>query len=109
MAREERDAPALTIGDIGSAPQLVPFTQQASPVIALLSVVAVTQLQLREAARRPDAKIPARTLVHVAYVRVLSGWRTGRPDPDMSVYDFTWRWPASAATRTARATARPAG
>jgi hypothetical protein len=60
------------------------------PVIALLSVVAVALLQLREAARRPDAKdTPAATWVPPAYVRVLSGWRLGRPDPAMSVYDFS--------------------
>jgi hypothetical protein len=46
------------------------------PVIALLSVVAVLLLDLRDAARRPDAEQrPAADLAPAEYVRVLSGWR----------------------------------
>jgi hypothetical protein len=75
----------------GAGVELLQFGTKAAlePVIALLSVVAVALLQLREAARRPDARdTPAATWVPPAYVRVLSGWRLGRPDPAMSVYDF---------------------
>ena len=59
------------------------------PVIALLSVVAVALLQLRQAARAADADLaPATSLVPAAYVRVLSGWRHGAPRDDLSVRDF---------------------
>jgi hypothetical protein len=64
-------------------------SQALEPMIGLLSVVAVTLLNLREAARRPDAKErPARDVVDAEYVRVLSGWRHGQARPDWSVYDF---------------------
>ena len=64
-------------------------SQALEPMIALLSVVAVTLLQLRDAARRPDAKERrADTVVGPRYVAVLSAWRLGRPQPDWSVHDF---------------------
>jgi len=64
-------------------------SQALEPMIGLLSVVAVTLLNLREAARRPDAKErPAREIIDPQYIRVLSGWRHGRPRLDWSVYDF---------------------
>jgi hypothetical protein len=64
-------------------------SQALEPMIGLLSVVAVTLLNLREAARRPDAKErPASEVVDPEYVRVLSGWRHGTPRPEWSVYDF---------------------
>jgi hypothetical protein len=63
--------------------------QALEPMIALLSVVAVTLLNLREAARRPDAKErPASEVVDAQYVMVLSGWRLGKPRLDWSVHDF---------------------
>src|SRR5215207_4498177 len=50
------------------------------PVIALLSVVAVLLLNLRDAARDPGARqTPAAELAPAEYVRVLSGWRWGDP------------------------------
>ena len=59
------------------------------PVLALLSVVAVALLQLRQAARHPDAdRAPAGGLVPAPYVRVLSAWRHGSPRDDMSVAEF---------------------
>lgn len=64
-------------------------SQALEPMIALLSVVAVTLLNLREAARRPDAKErPAKEVVDPCYVHVLSSWRHGKPQPDWSVHDF---------------------
>lgn len=64
-------------------------SQALEPMIALLSVVAVTLLNLREAARRPDAKErPATEVVDQQYVHVLSSWRDGKPRPDWSVHDF---------------------
>jgi len=59
------------------------------PAIALISVVALTLLTLRDASRRPDAKKRLATeLVSVEYVEVLSMWRHKRACPDWSVYDF---------------------
>lgn len=75
----------------GCAIEQLQFTssQALEPMIGLLSVVAVTLLNLREAARRPDAKQrPASTVVDPEYVRVLSAYRHGKPKPDWSVHDF---------------------
>jgi hypothetical protein len=75
----------------GCAIEELQFTsaQALQPMIALLSVVAVTLLNLREASRRPDAKErPATSVVDAAYVTVLSGWRHGKPRFDWSVHDF---------------------
>lgn len=75
----------------GCAIEELQFTssQALEPMIALLSVVAVTLLTLREAARRPDAKErPASEVVDPQYVRVLSGWRHHKPRPDWSVHEF---------------------
>jgi hypothetical protein len=64
-------------------------SQALEPMIGLLSVVAVTLLNLREAARRADAKErPATAVVDPHYVHVLSSWRHGKPRPDWSVHDF---------------------
>jgi hypothetical protein len=59
------------------------------PAIALLSVVTLTLLQLRDASRRPDAKTrPAKTVVSPLYVEVLSLWRHKQAKPDWTVHDF---------------------
>ncbi len=64
-------------------------SQAMEPMIALLSVVAVTLLNLREAGRRPDAKERRATdVVDPAYVRVLSCWRLRKVEPNWSVHDF---------------------
>lgn len=58
------------------------------PAIALLSVVAVTLLNLRDASRRPDAKTrPATTLLATDYVDVLSLWRY-RKTRALTVHEF---------------------
>jgi hypothetical protein len=67
-------------------------TEQAlQPMIALLSVVAVMLLNLRQGARRADAKErPASEVVDRIYEEVLRGWRY-KKEPDraeMSVYEF---------------------
>jgi hypothetical protein len=75
----------------GCAIEELQFTTSAAltPMIALLSVVAVTLLNLREASRRPDAKTrPATDLVAARYVAVLSAWRYEKVRPDLSIYDF---------------------
>jgi hypothetical protein len=67
------------------------FTSSAAlePMVALLSVVAVGLLQLREAARRPDAaERPAAEVVDGRYVAVLSAWRYKEVRPELSVQDF---------------------
>ena len=49
------------------------------PMIALLSVVAITLLNLREMSRNPQLQEqPASTVVPVEQVEVLSGWRYGQ-------------------------------
>lgn len=58
------------------------------PAIALLSVVAVTLLNLRDASRRPDAKTRlATTVVARDYVDVLSLWRHREIRP-LTVHEF---------------------
>lgn len=64
-------------------------TQRLEPAIALLSVVAVTLLNLREAARRPDAETRhADTVVSSDYVEVLSLKRYGAIRTDLTVREF---------------------
>jgi hypothetical protein len=59
------------------------------PAIALLSVVAVTLLNLRDASRRPDAKTRrADALLARDYVTVLSLWRYGRACDNLTVHEF---------------------
>lgn len=56
---------------------------------ALLSVVAVGLLNLRDLSRRSDAaSIPATAAVDAVYVNVLSVWRFKRRQPEMSVKAF---------------------
>lgn len=63
--------------------------QALEPMIALLAVIAVTLLKLRDAARRPDAKERrAEEVVDPRYVKVLSAGRLGQPKPDWSIHDF---------------------
>jgi len=59
--------------------------------IALLSVVAVQLLRLRDLSRRPDADaIPATEVIDVDYVEVLSLWRTKEAKLDWSVKEFLY-------------------
>jgi len=59
------------------------------PMIAMLSVVAVMLLNLRQAARRPDAKErPAIEVVEPIYEEVLRDWRYKTDRGPMSVYEF---------------------
>jgi len=59
------------------------------PTIALLSVVTLTLLQLRQASRRPDAKTrKAATVISDSYVEVLSLWRHKKIRRDWTVHDF---------------------
>jgi hypothetical protein len=64
-------------------------TARLEPAIALLSVVAVTLLNLRDASRRPDAKTRrATTLLAADYVEVLSIWRYRKTRNDTTVHEF---------------------
>jgi len=63
--------------------------ERLNPAIALLSAVALTLLNLRDASRRPDAHTrPATMLFAVDYVEVLSYWRFGKLRHDLTVHDF---------------------
>src|SRR5206468_1974588 len=58
------------------------------PMIALLSVVAVVLLNLRDLSRRPQsATEPARQVAAAEYVEVLSAWR-GRGHHEVTVQEF---------------------
>lgn len=64
-------------------------TARLEPAIALLSVVAVTLLNLRDASRRPDATTRrATTILAPDYVKVLSLWRYRKPREDLTVHEF---------------------
>jgi len=59
------------------------------PAIAIVSVVAMLLLQLREAARRPDAHTRrADELVDPEAIQVLSVWQHGESHPNWSIYDY---------------------
>lgn len=63
--------------------------ERLEPAIALLSVIAMTLMALRDASRRSDAKErPASEYLHSDYITVLSVWRHKRPISDWSVHDF---------------------
>jgi len=65
------------------------YAQRLQPAIALLSAVALTLLDLRDASRRPDAHTRrATTLVAREYVEVLSGWRHGKIRCDLTIHEF---------------------
>ena len=59
------------------------------PAIAMLSAIAMTLLNLRDASRRADAKTRrATTLLASEYVEVLSSWRYHKARLNMTVHDF---------------------
>lgn len=75
----------------GCGIELPQLTDEARlrPVIALLSVVTVLLLNLRDAARDPEApQRPAAELAPAEYVRVLSGWRWRDPDRPATAAEF---------------------
>lgn len=64
-------------------------TARLEPAIALLSVVAMTLLNLRDASRRVDAKTrPATEVIAWDYVQVLSLWRYRKVREDLTIHDF---------------------
>lgn len=65
------------------------YLDRLEPAIALLSVVAIMLLTLRDQSRAPDAKErPARECVPERWVRVLSAWRHKKVCLDWTVHDF---------------------
>ncbi len=65
--------------------------ERLQPMIALLSVVSLTLLNLRELARHPEAKRrPANDVVSEDYVQVLCAWRHKKLKPDWTIYDFCY-------------------
>lgn len=71
--------------------QALQFADEArlEPTIALLSVVALFLLQLRDAARDPElAQQPATRVMPASYVRLLSLWRHGEERPAWTVQEF---------------------
>lgn len=75
----------------GCAIEELQFTsaQALQPMIALLSVVAVTLLNLREASRdEATAQRPATEYIDRRYVAVLSAWRYQTQRLDLTVREF---------------------
>ncbi len=75
----------------GCGVQRLQFTSEArlQPAIALLSVVAVSLLQLRDVGRRPEAQTrPATDYFSPMAVMVLSLWRDRKPPAAMTLHDF---------------------
>ena len=69
------------------------FTEEPrlQPAIALLSVVAVSLLNLRDTSRRPDAHVqPATAFFPVFLVLVLSLWRFRERRTDLTVHEFCY-------------------
>jgi hypothetical protein len=63
--------------------------ERLQPAIALLSVVALSLLQMRDASRLPDAKArPATDFIQRDYVEVLSLWRHKQVHPHWSLHEF---------------------
>jgi hypothetical protein len=67
------------------------FTSEEAlqPATALISIVTLTLLSMRDASRRPDAKQRKATeIISEDYVAVLSAWRHGVVKLDWSIHDF---------------------
>ena len=63
--------------------------QRLQPAIALLSIVTLTLLEMRDASRRQDAKSRKATeIIDADYVAVLSAWRHRKIREDWSIHDF---------------------
>lgn len=59
------------------------------PAIALISIVTLTLLALRDAGRREDAKErKASDIISEDYIELLSAWRHGKVKMDWTIHDF---------------------
>jgi hypothetical protein len=80
------------------------------PAIALISIVTLTLLNLRDMSRREDAKQRKATEVfNQDYVEVLSLWRHGKVRLDGTIHEFTWAMARLGGTKTERTTTHPVG
>lgn len=69
------------------------FTREdrLKPAIALISIVTLTLLALRDAGRREDAKErKASEIISEDYIEILSAWRHGKVKMDWTIHDFVW-------------------
>lgn len=65
--------------------------ERLEPMIALLSVVALSLLNLRELSRQADAKQrPATDVISAEYVEMPSAWRHKCTKPNWSIYEFCY-------------------
>lgn len=65
------------------------FEDRLEPMIAVVSVVAISLLNLRALANNESSKNkPARDVMHPDYIEALALWRYKRVQPDMSIHDF---------------------
>ncbi|TWT96534.1 Transposase for transposon Tn5 [Neorhodopirellula pilleata] len=63
--------------------------ERLQPTIALLSIVTLTLLAMRDASRRSDAKIRrASEIISREYLSVLSAWRQGKINSDWTIHEF---------------------
>ena len=88
------------------------FTSETrlEPVMALLSVVALSLLQLRSASRQEDTPTrPAVEIMSKVHVVVLSGWRFGRVRMDLTVHEFLYALARVGVHQTAATTTCLAG
>ncbi len=61
------------------------------PAIALISIVTLTLLSLRDAGRREDAKErKASEIISEDYIEILSAWRHGKVKMGWTIHDFVW-------------------
>jgi hypothetical protein len=59
------------------------------PAIALISIVTLTLLSLRDASRRADAKVrKASEIISEDYIEILSVWRHGKVKIDWTIHEF---------------------
>ena len=65
------------------------YEARLEPMIALLSVVAISLLNLRALAKSEDSKNqPAVKVMHSDFIEALALWRYKQPRPEMTVYEF---------------------
>lgn len=63
--------------------------ERLQPAIALISIVTLTLLEMRDASRRPDAKTRrAVEIISADYIAVLSAWRHKAIYKDWTIHDF---------------------
>ena len=63
--------------------------QALQPSIALISIITLTLLSMRDASRRPDARQRMATeVISEDYVAVLSAWRHGKIKTNWSIHEF---------------------